>query len=244
MSKLFKIVGIAAVVGVLALATVVVVSADESQGNARGWAGSLAERLHEAIATALGITVEQYDTAIDTARGQVLQQAVDEGLLNEGQAERMQDGWGEGFFGCGRGFGGHMGGFGGGYGMMGPGNSLMGVAAEELDLTVQELADELEAGQSIADVAQDKGVELQSIADAWLADRSAWLTNAVKAERITQEQTDEMLSHMEEEVLEHLQASWPWEHDPEECAEHMLEGLGGVRGGHMMGGRGFGGYGL
>lgn len=237
MTKFWKVAGAMALVAVIALATVAAVSADGPQGGRFGPVGNLWERMHEAIANALGITVEQYDTALETAREQVLQQAVDEGLLTEEQAERMQGGFGPVARG-GRFFGpGMM-----GYGMRGPGSSLVNVAAEALGITVPELVDELEEGKSIADVAAVQGVELQDIADAWLADRAEFLAQAVEAERITQEQADEMLAHMEEEVLEHLQATWPWEHDHEECEEHM-EGLGGGFGGQSFGGRGLRSFG-
>ncbi len=241
MSRFWKVAGVTALVAVVALATVAVVSADGPQGGRFGQVGDLWERMHEAIANALGITVDEYDTAVETARGQVLQQAVDEGLLTEEQAERMQQGLGPLAMG-GRFFGHGMMGF----GMRGPGGSLVNVAAEVLDITVQDLVDQLEEGKSIADVAGARGVELQTIVDAWLADRAEFLAQAVEAERITQEQADEMLAHMEEEVLEHLQDTWPWEHDHEECEEYM-EGLGGGFGGRGMrsfGSRGsFGGCG-
>jgi hypothetical protein len=125
-----------------------------------------------------------------------------------------------------------------GYGLRGPGSSLVNVAAEVLDITVQDLVAELEDGKSIADVATEQGVELQDIADAWLADRAEFLAQAVANERMTQEEADEKLEHMEEEVFEHLQGTWPWEHDGEECEEHM-EGFGGL----SFGGRGMRSFG-
>lgn len=127
-------------------------------------------------------------------------------------------------------------------GMKGSGNSLIAVAAEKLDMTIPELHEALEDGRTIADLAQEKGVELQDIADAWLAERAEILSQAVADGRITQEQADEMLEHMGEEVLEHLQATWPWTHDHEECGEHMLEGFGGfgARKSERSGARGFG----
>ncbi len=241
MSRFLKVAGVTALVAVMALATVAVVSADGPQGGRFGQVGNLWERMHEAIANALGVTVEEYDTAVDTARGQVLQQAVDEGLLTEEQAEQMQQGYGPGMMGFGMRGPSMM-----RSGMRGPGSSLIDVAAVQLGMSVQDLVDKLEVGQSIADVAAEQGVAVDDIAAAWLADREEWLDQAVAAERITQEQADEMLAHMQEEVLEHLQATWPWENSCEDCEEYM-EGLGGF-GGHGMRGSGsrgsFGGCGL
>jgi hypothetical protein len=235
MSRFWRVAGVTALVAVMALATVAIVSAEEPQGRKLGQVGDLWERMHEAIANALGITAEQYDSAIETARSQVLQRAVDEGLLTEEQAEQMREDVGP------LARGGRL--FGRGMkrlGLRGPGSSLVNAAAEVLGMTVQDLVDELEQGKSIADVA-GHDVTLGAIAEAWLADREEFLAQAVEAERITQDQADEMLAQIKEEVLEHLQDTWPWEHDQGKCEDDM-EGLGGI-GGQLFGDHGLRGAG-
>ena len=62
---------------------------------------------------------------------------------------------------------------------------------------------------ALADVAGEKGVELQTIADAYIAQRTEVLNQAVSEGRITQQQADAMLAQMQETVLEHLQEGLP-----------------------------------
>ena len=87
MSRIVKIAGIAALVVVVALATVAAVSAQSATPTPQtgNKITDLWERMHQAIAKALGITVEQYDSAVSTAQGDVLKQAVEEGLLTQEQ---------------------------------------------------------------------------------------------------------------------------------------------------------------
>lgn len=206
MKRSWKIIGSLVLAGLLTLVLVGVVAlAQEGEGTA--WPFDFRQRLHEAIAGALGISAEEYDSAVDTAREQVLGDAVAEGWLTEDQAARMKERAAEGF---GRGMGGPA------FGRRAPGafmgrgeGSLLAVAADELGMAVDELVTELQAGQSIAEVAAAQGVELQAIADAFVAQRAEALGAAVEEGRITQNQADWMLEHMSEEVLEHLQGGVP-----------------------------------
>jgi hypothetical protein len=137
-----------------------------------------------------------------------------------------------GFFGGSR--GGMMGGRGGYGGMMGGSqNSLLAVAAEALDMSVEDLvaALENENTNTIAAVATAKGVDPQVIADAFVAQRAEWMAEAVADGRMTQAQADAMLSHMEEQVLEHLNAPYTGTGVPGGC----FGGGGGFRRGGMMG---------
>jgi polyhydroxyalkanoate synthesis regulator phasin len=221
---LWKVVGITALVAVLAISAVAVVSAQGTQAGQGNQGVNLWDRMHEAMAKALGITVEQYDSAVDTARDDVLKQAVKEGLLTQEQAARMRERGLDGFRSWGMMRGGKFGGR--GFGMGGSENSLVAVAAEELGMTAEQLVDELEAGKTIADVAKAKGVELKTIVDAFIAPRAEYLAELVADGRITQAQADEMLAHMREEAEEHLEESYPFSCD-KECDQYMSEGLGG-----------------
>ena len=174
------------------------------------------------ITTALGIGVDEYEAAADTARQQVLDEAVSEGVLTEEQAERMSErlaeGWGPGTMGA---FGGRHGGMmgRGGYGgmMAGSQGSLLTVAAEELGMSVEDLTAALQDGKSIAAVASEKGVDPQAIADAFMSERAEWLAEAVADGRMTQEQADYMLEHMEAQILEHLDAPFSGAGGPGDC---------------------------
>jgi len=249
MSRLWKVVGITALVAVLAVSAVALVSAQGPQTGTGNQGVNLWERMHEAIAKALGITVEQYDSAVGTARDDVLKQAVEEGLLTQEQADRMLERDLDGFMFGGMMRGGRSGGR--GYGMGGSGSSLISVAAEKLGMTVEELVVELEADKTIADVAKTKGVELKTIVDAYVALRGERLAEMVADGRITQAEADEKLAEMRTEAEEHLQEACPFGCDGA-CGEKMPGGFGGGgrRGGNsgtgssngssgMMGGRSF-----
>jgi hypothetical protein len=213
MTKFWKIAGIATLVGILALAAIGAVALAQDSGNGTDAPFNFAERLHQAIADALGISVETYDSAVDTAQKQVLGEAVSEGVLTQDQAdeiqERMDQGFGpgmhDGFFGLregrfGRGFG--PGGFPGD-----PEHSLMSIAAEKLGMTASDLATELQGGKSIADVAGEKGVNTDDIASAYLTQLQDNLDQAVADGRITQSQADTMLQQAQERVPDMLSST-------------------------------------
>jgi polyhydroxyalkanoate synthesis regulator phasin len=225
MSKFWKVVGIAALVAILGVAAIGAVAVAQDSGNGADSPFNFGQRLHDAIAKALGISADEYDAAIDTARQQVLDDAVSEGVLTQDQAdqmrERMAEGFGPGmkggYFGprgdmFGRGFG--HGGF-----MGGAENSLLSVAADKLGMTVDELVTELQAGKSIADVAGEKGIDVQTITDAYLAQLEESLNQAVTDGKLTQERADSMLDMAKEHITDQLDNAWP------DC------GPGGFRGG-------------
>lgn len=209
MKGFWKVIGIAVLVGLLGVALAGAV-AFAQEDDVADWPFDFRVRLHEAIAGVLGISVDEYDSAVDTAREQVLDEAVAEGVLTQERADLMQERAAEGFgpgmqggFFGGRGHGGMMGGFGG----RGD-SSLLAIAAEQLGMTQEDLLAELQDGSTIADLAAEQGVELQDIADAYIAQRAEDLAAAVEAGRITQEQADAMLEHMSEEMLECLEGDF------------------------------------
>lgn len=91
---------------------------------------------------------------------------------------------------------GRGGGYGLGGGWGGPDSSLVAVAAEVLGLDQAALVAELNAGQTIADVAQAQGVALDEIVEAFIAPRVDALNQAVADGRLTQAQADTMLATM------------------------------------------------
>lgn len=230
MKRLWTVVGIATLVAVLGVAVVGAVAWAQDDGD--GPFDSRA-RVREAIANALGISVEEYDAAVDTARDQVLDEAVAEGVLTQEQADAIQERQELGF---GRGMMGRRGGF--GRGLMGSAmfsgteNSLIAMAAEQLDMTVDELVAALQDGETtIADLAAAQGVDPQAIVDAYIAGRQEFLAEAVADGRITQEQADLMLEHMEEMALARVNGTFP-SGAPGGCPGGRQ---GGFRRGGMMG---------
>ncbi len=92
----------------------------------------------------------------------------------------------------------------GGGGIGGPESSLVAVAATTLGMTRTELVVELNAGKTIAAVAESKGVDPMKIVDAFLAVRAAELQESVAEGRLTQDQADTMLESMRIHVTEQI----------------------------------------
>lgn len=229
MRTFWKIAGIAVLVTILGVVAVGVVATAQDSENGTDGPFDFAARLREAIASVLGITVEEYDAAVDKAQEQVVGEAVTEGWLTEDQAEvlrwRMDQAPGFGMRGMGGGFRGF------GHGMAGWGNNLVSIAADKLDMSLTDLLTELKDGKSISDVANDKGVDPQTIVDAYLAQIKEDLDEAVAEGRITQKQADYHLQQMEQKVTDQLDNTWAGDGP----------GCGGPRG-RMRGFPGMGGF--
>ncbi len=202
MRRFWKVAGIAIVVAVLAVGAVGGMAlAQGGSDESSGW--NLRDRLHAAIASILGISVEEYEAAIENAEDQVLEEAVADQWLTQEQADRLSErldaapkgdrfGWG---FPMVRGIRGVH------------GDSLDSIAAEKLGMELSDLMAEFQDGKSIADVAAEKGVNTQEIADAYLAQYEEKLADAVADEDITQKQADLMLENMAKQVANQLEAA-------------------------------------
>ncbi|OBZ10093.1 SHOCT domain-containing protein [Bacillus sp. FJAT-26390] len=125
------------------------------------------------------ITQEQYDTEFAEAVDHATQQV--NGVLPQ------------------RGEGGKGGGF---------GRNLDEIAAA-LSLTADELKAELDAGKTIAAVAAEKGVALQTLIDLQVKDQKAKLAEQLAAGTITQEQYDTRLAAAVEHATEHVNGELP-----------------------------------
>jgi len=109
--------------------------------------------------------------------------------------------------GCGCGGWGMRDGWGGGRGWGWHGMGLMAALAELTGLEPADLYAELQEGKTLLEVAQAHGVNsAEQLVEAVLASRAEALQQRVKAGYLTQEQANWMLEHMEEEMLEHLEA--------------------------------------
>ena len=198
---------LAVAVAVLALAVLAVggAAADEDDGLVGSFLAKVAEKL--------GVTEEELQTAIDEARTETLDEAVDEGLLTEKQAERLQ----EGDFPF-RGFGGRM--------WHGHGD-VMGAAAEVLGMTQADLMEQLKDGNSLAEVAEAQGKDLEAFKTELLAQVKTQLDELVADGDLTQEQADDIYQRTEENI------------DGIVNGEGCLGGFGGMR---HHGPRDFGGW--
>lgn len=96
------------------------------------------------------------------------------------------------------------------YGPFGPGGwggfglSPVAIAAEALGMDQADLVAELQSGKTVAQVAEEQGVELQTVVDAIVDAHAERLNQAVEAGRLTQEEADALLSRLTEDMTERL----------------------------------------
>lgn len=83
--------------------------------------------------------------------------------------------------------------------------------AEVLDLTPEELREQLVAGTTLAEVADAQRVDQAVVVDAIVASITDHLEDAVDAGRLTQEQADEKLAQVETRAQELLERSFDGE---------------------------------
>jgi hypothetical protein len=121
---------------------------------------------------------------------------VDDGSLTQEQADEVATTLSE----AGLGRGGHHGG------------DRLGLetAAEALGMTEDELRTALEPdGTSLADVAEDQGVDVDTLVDALVQAQQDRIAQAVEDGRLTQEEADERLADLEERVTERVNSDAP-----------------------------------
>ena len=155
------------------------------------------------LAEAQGVPLQDVADALVAAETERLQQAVEDGRLTQEEADeklaRMEENILERLESGERGPGGP-----GGHG--GQRGEHLDVVAETLGMTADEVREAVSGGQTIAELAEAQGVALQDVADALVAAKAEHLQQAVEDGRLTQEEADEKLAHMEENILEHLES--------------------------------------
>jgi hypothetical protein len=149
------------------------------------------EEYLQALAARLGISVEKLKEAQKQARIDMVNKAVADGKLDRARADQIiaaiQSGQrpGPGPRGQGQGQGPGMRGQGPGFG--GP-----GVAAQVLGMTPEQLRAELQSGKSLAEIGQAKGISRDQLKAQILAAQKAKLDEAVKANKLSQEQANQI----------------------------------------------------
>jgi hypothetical protein len=129
-------------------------------------------------------------SAVDRIRD-ALSGLVDDGSLTEEQADEVATTLGE------AGIGGHGGHHGGRLGLE--------TAATALDMTEEELRTALEVdGTSLAEVAEDEGVDVDTLVEALVQAEQDRIAQAVEDGRLTQEEADERLADLEARVTERV----------------------------------------
>ncbi|RCW44948.1 SHOCT domain-containing protein [Paenibacillus prosopidis] len=81
--------------------------------------------------------------------------------------------------------------------------------AEALGLTADELKAEIEEGKTIAAIATEKGVDVQTVVDAWVSEIKEKLNEQLAAGEITQEQYDTKLAAAVEHATKHVNGELP-----------------------------------
>jgi hypothetical protein len=211
MKRVMKVVS--AVLVVVALVTALfgagfVLNVAEAQGpipTTPAPSSGLDQSFWQALATRLGTTVERLQQAVKDAGKDTVAQGLADGRLSQAQADRMNqqlDQWqpGQGGplglpFGRGGGRGGH-GPRGGG--VLG-GQSTLNAVAQALGVTATDLVTELRAGRTLADVAQAKGVDQNTVKQAIITAKKAEVDAAQQAGRLTAEQATQMKQRIDQE---------------------------------------------
>lgn len=158
------------------------------------------------VAERLGITLEQLQSAIQSTALDAVDEAEAEGRITPEQAdkarERIESGQNlRGFFERRHERREHR------RDLVHKG--IVESAAEAMGMTFEALKTELQAGDSIADVAAERGVSIDVVKDAITADAEARLDDAVANGRITQERAAELLSKLTEHLDDIVNRSKP-----------------------------------
>jgi len=150
----------------------------------------------QALATRLGISVDQLKAAQQQARIDMINKAVADGKLDRARADQMiaaiQSGQrpGPGPNGQRQGPGGQGQRQGPGFG--GPGFGGPGVVAQVLGLTPEQLRTEFQSGKSLAEIGQAQGISRDDLKARILAAQKARLDEAVKAGKLSQDQANQI----------------------------------------------------
>lgn len=111
-------------------------------------------------------------------------------------------------------------------GHLGPRGELGEAVAEVLDLTPEELREQLATGATLGEVADAQGVDRAAVVDAIVASITEHLQEAVDAGRLNQEQADERLADVDARAQQVLERSFDGE-GPRGRFGHGPHGRGG-----------------
>lgn len=83
------------------------------------------------------------------------------------------------------------------------------VAADALGMSEADLRTQLESGKTLAQVAQDKGVDVNKVIDALVADAAKSIDQAVTDGKLTQQQADTFKSTLKDRVTQMVNSAKP-----------------------------------
>lgn len=131
----------------------------------------------------------------------VLGDLVEEGVITQEQADIIRERFAE-----------HRAEFGRGHhrpGFLGLRGEAGDVVSDLLGLTEEEIAEAFQSGTSLADLATQQGVEVQTLVDALVDEAETNLADKVADGTITQERADSILENLEERITEGVNAERP-----------------------------------
>jgi hypothetical protein len=165
----------------------------------------LGDRFKEELASQLGISVDQLNTALDNTQFALIDEAVADGKLTESEAERLKERVEEGHnlfpIGGARPFIRHH-----------VKMELVEATAEVLGIEVSDVRDGIADGQTLAEIANANGMDTDAFKTALLANVKATLDEKVASEDITQDQADalyERLSNNIDDIINHEPPDFP-----------------------------------
>ena len=91
----------------------------------------------------------------------------------------------------------------------GKGGPGLDVAAQALGMTVDELHTALDGGQTLAQVAESKGVSVQVLTDALVASHTNHINEDLAAGKIDQAKADELLANVNQHVTDEINGVRP-----------------------------------
>lgn len=95
----------------------------------------------------------------------------------------------------------------------GPAFAALGAAADAIGITPQELRDALANGQTVADVAESHGVDVQEVIDAILQPAFDRIDNAVENGRLTADEAETKKAELTDRVTDLVNNGPQWQHD-------------------------------
>jgi hypothetical protein len=97
----------------------------------------------------------------------------------------------------------------GGHGFRGGPRADLGAAAKALGMSETDLLTELRAGKSLAAVAKEKNVAVDTLVAALVAQEKQRIADAVKAGRLTQAQADQITKDLQARVTDRVNSTRP-----------------------------------
>lgn len=148
-------------------------------------ANTLQQLFLSKLAATLGIDQAKLQDAINNARNQAVDEAVQQGLVPADRAQQLKER---------------------GMMMFGPGGMPKGGfrkmfspvdIAQLLGMTQQELQAEFAAGKTLEQIAETKGMTLDQLKEQWLAKTKTELDNQVSQGKLTAEQAENIISKLQ-----------------------------------------------